>query len=298
MNLRFIYNPKSGRGKIHRHIDYIINRLKEKYDEIDVYQSKSKEDLITTAKASCGKFDVLLFGGGDGTVNDIINAIAEEPIRPILGYLPSGTICDVARNLKIPRKLKKSLDIILTGKIITHDIGRNNNSYFMYVTGVGNFINVAYNTPHNKKKFFGRIAYYFGAFSEIKHYHNYILTLKINGQILERQTPLFLVLNTKSVVGFRFNYKGHRNDGTFDVYLVKGKKYITGLRNLISLIIFSSLRIKKEKISEYFKASSLEVTLNENTIWCNDGEMGPSGSAKIEIIPKHINILVDKNYDE
>ena len=61
MKCLFLYNPKSGKEKIKKNLDYIVNRLKEKFEVVDVHPSKSKEDFIEKAKDSCGTYDYLVF---------------------------------------------------------------------------------------------------------------------------------------------------------------------------------------------------------------------------------------------
>ena len=50
MKAIFIYNPESGSGRIRRNISYIKKKLESKYSLVDIYESKSKEDLIKKFK--------------------------------------------------------------------------------------------------------------------------------------------------------------------------------------------------------------------------------------------------------
>ena len=63
----------------------------------------------------CRKYDgikTIVVLGGDGTLNEVINGI-ENFDDVTLGYIPSGSSNDLARSLKIPRKPKKSLEMVL-----------------------------------------------------------------------------------------------------------------------------------------------------------------------------------------
>ena len=133
MKCLFIYNPKSGKGKILNYLSYIIDELSSVYENFDVYESKSAEDIIQTVKVSSAIYDVIVFSGGDGTFNNVACGIADCDVRPVLGYIPAGTGCDIARNLKIPRNIKKAIRIIKDGYTIHHDVGKINDSYFMYM---------------------------------------------------------------------------------------------------------------------------------------------------------------------
>lgn len=61
--------------------------------------------------------------GGDGTINETLQGI-ENPARLILGYIPTGSSNDLARDLKIPKKPLDALRLILyTGNPVLMDLG-------------------------------------------------------------------------------------------------------------------------------------------------------------------------------
>ena len=75
MKAVYIYNPHSGKGRKVKRINYIVNSLKNDYEVFDVIETKTREETITSASNACGKYDVLIFSGGDGTFNNILNGI-------------------------------------------------------------------------------------------------------------------------------------------------------------------------------------------------------------------------------
>ena len=116
MRCFFIYNPVSGRGKIVKKLSYIVSRLQEKYDTVDVYATKEKGDMERAAREAAGKYDAIIFSGGDGSFNEIVQGIGDSPVQPELGYIPSGTVNDIAHTLGIPKGVRRALKVILTGK--------------------------------------------------------------------------------------------------------------------------------------------------------------------------------------
>ena len=54
----------------------------------------------------------LIILGGDGTVNEALQGFA-DPSKVILGYIPTGSSNDLARDLHIPKEPKAALDLIL-----------------------------------------------------------------------------------------------------------------------------------------------------------------------------------------
>lgn len=296
LNMRclFLYNPKSGKEKIKKNLDYIVNRLKEKFEVVDVHPSKSKEDFIEKAKDSCGRYDYLVFSGGDGSYNLVVNAIAEEDNQPILGYIPSGTCNDIAHNMKIPTKsIKKCLDIILNNNYIKHDIFKVNNEYCMYVAALGDFAELSYSTEHNVKKIFGRIAYYFSGLRRLLHKPQFNeIEVVIDDVPYRYKTPLCLVMNSKYVAGFKINSKGYLNDDLIDVIIVKGTK-IKGLFNIARLFILGILKLKTEKVSYSFRTKSIKIISSNDKHWSFDGEEGLAGTLEFECVPNKIKAITN-----
>ncbi len=65
----------------------------------------------------------LIILGGDGTVNEALQGI-HDASRVNLGYIPTGSSNDLARDLNIPKSPAAALDLILrTGRPSAHDLG-------------------------------------------------------------------------------------------------------------------------------------------------------------------------------
>lgn len=293
MKCIFMYNPKSGKGKVISHLKYIKETLKMKFSEVVIYETKSSLDTIEMSKKACYLYDAIIFSGGDGTFNDVTCGVASQKIRPVLGYIPSGTVNDIARNLKIPTNIKKALKIIMNGETIHHDVGVINDTYFMYVAAIGTFTGVSYRTKQDVKKIFGKIAYAFDGLRDLLNPTLSKITLEINGEKKEFDTPLFLVMNSKSIAGIPFNKKGYLNDGKFDIIIVK-KGIYKGVFNILRLFILGVLKLRRLKCTSVYRAGEFTVTVDGNPIWTIDGEAGPKGSVKIKNLHNYLQIYIPK----
>lgn len=145
MDCLFLYNPASGKGKLAKKLPAIESKLKTRYDRVEICAPQSAQDLERRVReADCDVF----FSGGDGTFNRVLQAAAGREIR--LGYLPSGTVNDVARSLKIPLRAEKALDAILAGEARAFDCLRiNRSAYAMYIAAAGAFTETTYDTPQS-----------------------------------------------------------------------------------------------------------------------------------------------------
>lgn len=122
-----LINPasRSGKGlKIWKEI--VEPALQEEGAEYCAYFSKEAGDVAGLArKITAGINDrlTLIILGGDGTVNEVLQGIS-DPCRVILGYIPTGSSNDLARDLKIPKDPRQALKLILhTGSVRSMDMG-------------------------------------------------------------------------------------------------------------------------------------------------------------------------------
>ncbi|NLD26763.1 MAG: diacylglycerol kinase family lipid kinase [Acholeplasmataceae bacterium] len=293
MRCIFIYNPKSGKGRIAKKADLIKRTLEKKYEVVDFYQTSSQKDTVRAAREACGKYDALIFSGGDGTFNDITCGVASESVRPVLGYIPSGTVNDIARNLRIPRNVKRALNIILDGDTVYHDVGRINDRYFMYVVGAGTFTGSSYRTKHDVKKIFGKLAYAFEGLKEALNPKLVHVKIKMPDREVDFESPLVLVINSVSVAGIPFFKQGHLNDGSFDIVVVK-KGIYRGLFNVIRLFLLGLVGLRRKRIIDHFRCSSFSIETEGEPRWTVDGEAGPIGNIYIENIHNHLEIFIPR----
>ena len=94
-------------------------------------------DELTAAidAAISDRVDIVVAGGGDGTINSIANAIAAHDIT--LGVLPLGTLNHFARDLGIPIELEAAAQTIILGHTVHVDAGEVNGRLFLNNSSVG-----------------------------------------------------------------------------------------------------------------------------------------------------------------
>ena len=294
MKCIFIYNPNSGKRKIKANIDYIESRLKERFKEVVIYETKSQKDLIDTAAESCDIYDAIFFSGGDGAFNNIIQGIMRKPHRPPLGYIPAGTVCDIGRNIGSSKNIKKALDIMLNGEIVTYDVGYSNGKYFAYTETTGTFVSTSVTTSGEKKKKLGKLAYYLGAIGEFFKPTIRKLEFQRNGTMVKINSPLLLILNSRSVGGFPVNRKAKLNSGKFDIYIIKNSNNrISGAINVIFFYLRGFLGMKMTPIAYHLRETKFKVVSEENIVWTLDGEDGPRGNIEVEYIPNAYRLYVN-----
>ena len=262
----FIYNPTSGKKKQHYLIVKIKNILAKKYGHIDIYAPSSIETFNEKIKSAAEEYDYVFFAGGDGTFNMVVNAIDFNTAKATFGFIPFGTVNDMASNLNLSRKPIKAAKRMLEAEEYLYDVNMINDKYYVYVAGFGIFVDSAYDTPRKDKRKFGRLAYIFNGIKKI-------FTIKKFDFVYDGvtyKTPLVLISNSKSIAGFNINKNRPHNDETFDLIIVNDG-FRNGLFHVFGLFAFGLKNAIKHNRVTKFKISSLKTTKG-NQNWTVDGE--------------------------
>jgi diacylglycerol kinase family enzyme len=91
--------------------------------------------LIDALKTAAGEGEMLLAGGGDGTISAAAGIAYKQGIP--LGVLPAGTMNLFARSLNMPLNLEQALEAVASGEIKAVDIATANGRPFVHQFSVG-----------------------------------------------------------------------------------------------------------------------------------------------------------------
>lgn len=269
-----LYNPTARKGKIANFLPYIETRLKTKYKIVDFIASKSAEDLKFQAKTNAGLYDLIIVAGGDGSIHLAINGIKESGYNPKLAFLPYGTVNDVCRTLRMPRNMRKALDIILRGETIAYDTMKDKEKYYMYTLAGGMFVSTSFKTNRRLKNIFGKLAYYFTGIKEIFKMRSLPLTIVADGERFHGKFILCMLLNSSSAAGYKINKDKDIDDQLIDLILIEKKKnYLHSLFVLARMFLFGLRSVRKSKLFTFKKCKSIHIENHSFEPFTKDGEM-------------------------
>jgi len=285
MKALFLYNKNSGKGKIIKYLDYINEKLSSSFDELEIYSPTSTEDFIN---AIINKdYDYLLFAGGDGTFNIVVNTLLKNNKNPILGYIPTGTCNDIARNNNIPINIKEAIDVISKKHTKYHDVTKIGNDYFLYVACMGMGTSATYIAEQKDKKLFGKLGYLKSLF--ISFFKKEIIHAKLiyDNNIIEGDYSIIFILNTKEVGTFKFNRDTELNSGKVEVALIDKGRY-TGRFRILKYLVGGLLFNKKEKS---IPLDNFKIEVSDEHTWNIDGEKGPTGTKEFKVLHNKIELI-------
>lgn len=296
----FIYNPASGKGKLKQHKDYITGKLSEKYGEVEWVETAKMGDAFLLAREYGKTCDYLFVSGGDGTLNEVVNGVSQNEHKPTIGYIPSGTVNDVAKSLGLSKNIKKAVKILLTGNEFEHDTFKVNDKFGIYVCCAGLFSKASYETKRYNKKIFGKIAYLFHGIKEIFNTKPLPVVLSTESEDIKENCALLLILNSRSAAGFKTNKGAKLNDGQVELVIFKTSKthiWLVDIFRIIRTFLFGVKAIKNSKHVVYRVLSNFTIKTKAETPINLDGEKSTNGTFSFECINKGIKIIVpNKKY--
>lgn len=290
---RVIYNPSSGREEGKRKLPEILNVLESSGYETSAFATKGKWDAQIEARR-CAElnFDLVVAVGGDGTVYEVINGLAEQSKRPKLAVIPLGTTNDFARAIGMPRNFEAALKILKKDEAQLIDIGKMNDKYFINVAGGGSLTELTYEVPSKMKTAFGQFAYYLKGMEKMTKFRPYKAEITIDGKTITEEIMLFMVSNTNSMGGFnKFAPFADFSDGYFDVLILK-KCNLAELGRIASLMLVGD-HLNEPKVMN-IRTNNLKIKTKRELKINLDGEFGGYAPCEFTVLANHLNVIVNK----
>jgi diacylglycerol kinase (ATP) len=292
---RIIYNPTSGREAFKKELPAVLEKFEKAGYETSAHATTGEGDATEAARIAVErKYDIVIAAGGDGTINEVINGLAEQEYRPKLGVIPVGTTNDFARALTIPRDIQKAVDVILENHSMLLDIGKVNEHYFINIAGGGKLTELTYDVPSKLKTMLGQLAYYVKGIEMLPSLKPAHVKIEYDGTILEEDIMLFLISNTNSVGGFeKLAPDACLDDGYFDLLILR-KTNLAEFIRIVSLALRGAHLDDKHVI--YAKAKHIIVTPEDKMQLNIDGEYGGLLPGEFRNLQQHIEFFVPESY--
>ena len=287
----FIVNPAAGKGRTLDLIPVIreyCNARKIRH-EIAVTECPGHAVEIARKKSTeerCRIYSV----GGDGTLNEVLNGMANSGSS--LAVIPSGSGNDFIKSVvgrDIPDNI---LSATIEGTERLIDFARVNDKYFVNIASVGFDAQVAYQTEHFKKLplITGQAAYILGILDTILICKNQYIELILDNEKLSGKSLLV-------AVGIGRFYGGGVNalpdaeidDGLFDVCYVESTSRLRILRLFPQYI--KGLHPKIKGVHMY-RSKKVEIVSEEPIPLNRDGEIILTTRAVFEIFPRSLPFVV------
>lgn len=299
--LLFVYNPRAGKEMLKPRLSDVLDIFVKAGYEVTVHPTQAYRDAYYQIKEyEVGKYDLIACSGGDGTIDEVATGMMKrremgKDVVPV-GYIPAGTTNDFAKSLHIPRKPLAAADNAVKGVPFPCDIGKFNDSVFVYIAAFGIFTDVSYETDQAVKNVLGHMAYILEGAKRIFNIPSYKIKVEHDGEVIEGEFIFGMVTNSRSVGGFS-NMVGKNivfDDGLFEVTLIKTPKNPIALQEIIAALLIEQVDTKHMYT---FKTKKITFDSVEEIPWTLDGEFGGEQDyVEIENVQKAMEIMVPENH--
>ena len=252
-----------------------------------------------TRKAIKQGFDRVIIVGGDGLLNEGVNGIMEATEKIFsnfaLGMIPTGSRNNFAKEIGIPRDIKKAFQIIRKDKNISVDIGKINNRFFINCASFGfdGLVNKLANELKEKYQFLPREgSYLLAALKEILiRIPSFEIKIKGEEIDLEEKVVMAAITNSQSYGAiFKINPGALVNDQKLNLCLIGEVGRMRALSDILRVIKGNHLNLPEVKMLKF--SSPLTISSPEILPYEIDGEVPEAEKEyQISILPKALKIL-------
>ncbi|MDM5281108.1 YegS/Rv2252/BmrU family lipid kinase [Paenibacillus silvae] len=236
------------------------------------------------------EFDVVFILGGDGTVHECVNGLASLQQPPPIGVLPGGTCNDFARSLGISPDVETAAQELLSGRMITVDVGKANDRVFTNFFGIGLISETSQNINENLKGALGKVSYFISTLQTISRSEPFHYELEMDGERAEGDAVMIYAANGRFLGTNALPFAADAlQDGQLDVLIIH-ETGIPLLREVLSLKPEGAWQPRNESIS-YFKASTLTIKTDAPMPADTDGELYMQTPAELSVLAGHLRFL-------
>lgn len=270
---KIIMNPQSGRKKNTNYKAFYDILRKYDYD-CEIIFTKAPKHAISIVENLPSDVNLVIAAGGDGTLNEVVTGNMRRKKPLTFAALPLGTINDVGNMIGLTNDVLKNLELILSGVSKNVDICYINDTPFVYVSALGNYIDMVYSTPRDLKARYGKLGYIYYGLKQIitNKINNYEIEYIVDGKKYKGNYSFFFITNSSRIAGVNDVYYDIKlNDNMFEVAFAK----VNNKKEMFRMFVMINTRnVKDIPGVKYYRTNEIKIKFLSKlkTSWCIDGE--------------------------
>lgn len=288
-----IVNPIAGHGRAGKLFPSVRDELTRRGIEFDFHYTNEPMEAPDVAKMVIEHgFTRIVVMGGDGTINEVVNGMAEIGSELPLAVIPAGKGNDFARMSGIPLDPIAAIDLLLDGQPRPVDIGCvNDERYFVNGLGIGIDAQVARDVMRSKRSQ-GARAYLGSAIRQVIRFRAFPVSLEDRSWSHSGSCISLGIANGKYVGGgFKMAPKARIDDGLLDVCVIED---MSRLKRFAALPQARSGKHLALSQVTYRQTDSVTLASEAKLVAHIDGEPYrlPGSRFSVSVRPKAIRVIV------
>jgi diacylglycerol kinase (ATP) len=246
------------------------------------------DDGSAAIRRCAGRVDLVIVGGGDGTINRALQGLLDT--RLPFGVLPLGTANDLARTLELPTDPFAACDVILHGELRPIDVGLANDRPFLNVASIGLAVEVTKRLTRETKSRWGVLAYAWAAIGAMPGLRPFTVEIGCDGKFQKTRTWQVTVGNGRSYGGGLTIHEDARiDDGLLNLYSVEVERG-WHILTLIPALWRGSLGPLRNVRT--LSGRRIEIRMRRRRSLTADGELVGHTPAVFQILPGALSVYV------
>ena len=294
----FIFNPAADKGRASRKAGWLKALVAGRKDSSVVttaYAGHARE----IARSGIPLKNCLIACGGDGTLHEVVNAVAGAEVT--VGILPIGSANDFIKTLNPHNRSHTGISHFFDAGSKHVDLGSvsfgsDDHRYFINSLGIG-FTGRVAKAVKRASWLKGELGYVYALFSVLAGYtplHMHII-ITLEDSVVELHEPVFAFsVSNGRIEGGKFVIAPHAelSDGLLDVSILRAVPKHDFFRFVFKYL--NGTHISDPKVL-YCKAKAVEVTLRAPEVMHMDGEVYDNihGRILISVVPECLRVLCD-----
>lgn len=288
MRVLLFINPNSRSGFLQRQqiLEELLGMGHEVLNQDNHKNTRDPNEIILKYRDSA---QVVIVGGGDGSVNLILPALKETKL-PLL-VIPLGTANNLARHFSLPDNFKEALSLLMSGQVVDLDLGEVNRILFVNVAGLGLSTEVNMRVSKKLKKHLGVFAFILTAFQLIFKMNPFRALITTDGNVsLPTKSWQISICNGKHYgAGMTIKHNATLEDGKLHCLSTEVNKWWKGLLLIKS---FMTGRYKKEQDITLVSGKEIKIETSRKFYIDVDGDIKTSTPAVFRVIPKSLKLII------
>jgi YegS/Rv2252/BmrU family lipid kinase len=299
-----VINPLAGQGSARKAWKWLEPQIRRRFGAIPVHVTQGPGTAWHAARLALNTgARSLICLGGDGTLNEVINAVcslSSSPADVPIGFIPNGTGCDLVKTVLIPRDVGAALEVLSLGREKRLDIGRITyhpatgdpfQRYFHNVASFGVGGDVVQRVNTSRKRFGPLLAFLWATCSTLLFSKVKAIRLRLDHGPEQVHTVWNLAVANGQYHGggMRIAPQARINDGLFQVVIIPGLSLQQIVRHLPKLYNGRIVEVPGVIMAQ---ARSVAAESRDDTLLDVDGEQIGRLPVSIEMLPRAVTLIV------
>jgi len=256
-------------------------------DVVDASTLPAQE--LPEAIRRAGNIDRIIVGGGDGTLNRLLEVLME--LKLPVGILPLGTANDLAATLHIPTNLEQACAVIANGNVQRIDLGWVNGKHYVNEGSLGLSNHLVGNLDPTLKKRLGILAIISNFARVVRRARRFRAHLRCDDKTYDVRTLQVTVGNGERFGGFIKILDADISDHRLDLYSLEARSFFEFIKLVPALVHGRYIDIPGVRIEH---GREIEVQTSRPRPIYTDGELATATPAVFRLVPSALEVFTPR----